>query len=486
MAAHRYWRLFSIYNNGYAYTNVCELEMFTSLGGSNVCTGGTAFSSSDYPGWEAAKAFDGVKTGDQGWSSLSSGSQANQWVGYDFGAGNDVEIEQVAITARTHAAGLGGLPRFFAIEWSDDGITWTQKGYIPPQTSWGANETRTFDIVNEISAEMSAVSLASRSFTHRVNRPASFKKSTTGGDGSLGGTVLESSAPVQGAIITVFDETAHAVAGQGTTNILGDWVVDNLNPNKTYFAVAKHPDDLWERKISSRRVPSRVNLTIKPSVLLGEHSSAILTAFATTDPYWANVVSLLHFDGNLTDEADLSRTWGGSYVAALGSGLEGSSALDKSARISVPDSGNGQPTPWVFYAEPCTLEFFLKRDSSSDAGNIISLWPSNIRFKCEILSSNLVFTAFIGSIRTMSFALPFIDSGLEHIAIVRGEDGIFSAFRQGVKLSETYGPYSGAVYSGTGGSVTAGGVTFDELRITKGVARYTANFTPPTLPFPNS
>ena len=109
MAAHRYWRLFSIYNNGYAHTNVCELEMFTSLGGPNVCTGGTAFASSEYPGWEAAKAFDGVKTGDHGWSTLSSGTQVNQWVGYDFGAGNDVEIEQVAITARTNATGNGGL-----------------------------------------------------------------------------------------------------------------------------------------------------------------------------------------------------------------------------------------------------------------------------------------------------------------------------------------------------------------------------------------
>ena len=203
------------------------------------------------------------------------------------------------------------------------------------------------------------------------------------------------------------------------------------------------------------------------------------------DPHWDKVVALLHFNGDLTDEADPDRVWRGSYVASPQSGVRGSTALDKTARISVPDSGAGLPTPWVFYKEPCTLEFFLRRDSSSDTGNIISLWGGNIRFKCEVLNSNLVFTAFIGAIRTMSFALPFIDSNLEHIAIVRGENGIFSAFRQGVKLPQTYGPYSGEVYAGTGLSVTAGGVTFDELRISKGVARYTENFTPPTNQFPH-
>lgn len=483
MAAHRYWRLLVRANNGGTCATICEVEMFTSIGGVNQCVGGNPIYSTFQVSWEPAKAFDGIKNADQGWASATNDIDG-AWIGYDFGAGNEKDIAQIAVTSRINASGLLQTPRVFQLQWSDDATTWYQKGSIDQQTGWTANETRTFT-TNEITTNLCYAVESQRQVFQPAIRVASFKKSTTGGDGSLGGTVLESSAPVQGAIITVFDETTHAVAGQGTTNILGDWVVDNINPNKTYFAVAKHPDDLWEMKISSRRVPSRVNLTIKPSVLLGENSSAILTAFAATDPYWANVVSLLHFDGNLTDEADLNRTWGGSYVAAVGSGLDGSTALDKSARISVPDSGNDQPTPWVFYAEPCTLEFFLKRDSSSDTGNIISLWPSNIRFKCEILSSNLVFTAFIGGIRTMSFALPFIDSDLEHIAIVRGEDGIFSAFRRGVKLSETYGPYSGAVYSGTGGSVTAGGVTFDELRITKGVARYTSNFTPPTLPFPN-
>ena len=277
-----------------------------------------------------------------------------------------------------------------------------------------------------------------------------------------------------------------------------NWKLDGLVDEQRYYC-SETPIDTANLPVPKAVLASHVRSYVDTDIELGntyyvvvssikgniEKVSQVIEVVAGGDPHWDKVVALLHFDGNLTDEAAPNRTWSGSYVAALGSGLGGSPALDKSSRISVPDSGSDLPTPWVFYGEPCTLEFFLRRDSALDTGNIISLWPSNIRFKCEVLSSNLVFTAFIGSVITMTFGIPFIDNNLEHIAIVRGEDGIFSAFRRGVKLSETYGPYSGEVYSGTGGSVTAGGVTFDELRITKGVARYTENFTPPDAPFPN-
>ena len=204
-------------------------------------------------------------------------------------------------------------------------------------------------------------------------------------------------------------------------------------------------------------------------------------AVVLVDKHWDKVISLLHFDGDLTDET--GRVWGGSFIPAIKPGIGGTLALDKTARISTPDSANSAPTPWVFYENEATLEFFLQRDSSGDSGNVISLWSGNIRFKCEIVSSELVFTAYIGGIRTMTFDLPFINNNFEHIALVKNSAGVFNLFRGGVMLPTQYGPFTGAMYAGTGGNVTCGGVTIDELRITKGVARYTADFTPPTAPF---
>lgn len=298
MAAHRYWRLRSLANNGGGCTTITELIMATTPGGATVCSGGTIIKSSEQAGWEAPKAFDGIVSGDQGWAS-ANGDIDGAWIGYDFGAGNSQDIVEVRVMSRTHSSYLNQTPKLFFIQYSDDGTNWYQRGPSSGiQTGWTANEIRTFSIGNSdtILSSLSLKGDSGRVAIFSTLRPSSFKKSTTGGDGSLGGTVLESSAPVQGAIITVFDETTHAVAGQGTTNILGDWVVDNINPNKTYFAVAKHPDDLWEMKISSRRRPSDQH-KIRMTMCADEHARCSIT----TDPldaYWSNVIAVMDNDAS--------------------------------------------------------------------------------------------------------------------------------------------------------------------------------------------
>ena len=119
MAAHRYWRVQVTANNGdTGYCNVGEVEMYTTLGGSDVCTGGTASSSSQQDAnFAAAKAFDNnvlTMFAFAPWSSNNPG-----WLKYDFGAGNDKDIVGVGLTM-SQASVPEQQYKDFSLQWSDD------------------------------------------------------------------------------------------------------------------------------------------------------------------------------------------------------------------------------------------------------------------------------------------------------------------------------------------------------------------------------
>jgi hypothetical protein len=120
--AHRYWRInVESKHSGNAYTVINEVEFRGSAGGIDLTGAGTPFSSSDFNGSTGAdKAFDNDPA-----LAWASGSGLPQQIGYDFGAGNDVFIEELTMTTQTSALYVDQFPKDFSIQYSDDNIAWT-------------------------------------------------------------------------------------------------------------------------------------------------------------------------------------------------------------------------------------------------------------------------------------------------------------------------------------------------------------------------
>jgi hypothetical protein len=132
--------------------------MRTSIGGANVCVGGTA-SANNYQGtYLPSKAFDGLTTDTglgNGWASVnttgSDGIGSFNWLMYDFGAGNEKDIQEIVLFA-PGTGGISGanmLPIAWRFQWSDDGVSWTtQRDYtfdaLTP--AWTYLSSRIYDV----------------------------------------------------------------------------------------------------------------------------------------------------------------------------------------------------------------------------------------------------------------------------------------------------------------------------------------------------
>jgi hypothetical protein len=126
---HRYWRLVmtgdSNPGGGGSVEGFSEMEMRTSVGGADVTGSGTASASSSFSGFTAAGAFanDGATT------EWASNGTLVSWLKYDFGAGNDQAIVEIAISART-STNVYQAPGPFKVQSSDDNTNWNDEWWI--------------------------------------------------------------------------------------------------------------------------------------------------------------------------------------------------------------------------------------------------------------------------------------------------------------------------------------------------------------------
>jgi hypothetical protein len=224
-------------------------------------------------------------------------------------------------------------------------------------------------------------------------------------------------------------------------------------------------------------------------------SSQSVEITAATDPYFASVVALLHLDGvdGSTTITDVTgKTWsaqGAAQIDTAQSKFGGASGLFDGGDDFVQQLGS---TDFDYGTGAFTIEFFIRfaattRQYVYDAvflnESAIIIRPSTGVVEVYGPSSHVI----------NSGATPFSTGIWYHIALVRNGNA-WTVYRDGVSYvtatdSRSWGSTTSAGIRVGGGSAASSvelNGHLDEVRITKGVARYTGNFTPPSAPFPDS
>lgn len=225
--------------------------------------------------------------------------------------------------------------------------------------------------------------------------------------------------------------------------------------------------------------------------------SGEIEVIADRDVHWDKVTALLHFNGDLIDASGKGTYTKTSGVTFSSTGALSGQAIKFDATYDYVSTNN--PSAWQFGGGDFTLEFFVYLNDSSTAYQaIISKWSSS-NGDCEFMfyrdSGSFRFDVRANNRSTyvvlLSAAQPTA-SQRTHVAISR-QDNVFRMFYDGVKQHEQTSSViiNAAASTLRIGELGAGRVPsvngcIDEIRITKGVARYTADFIPPTKPFLNS
>ena len=227
-----------------------------------------------------------------------------------------------------------------------------------------------------------------------------------------------------------------------------------------------------------------------------------------SDPHWDKVVSLLHFDGDQGSTSFPDET-GRSWVA------EGSARISTENKVFGSGSGRFDGTPNTRIVSAASPDFFLgtedfcieasvyiSGDSALSSGGarhaaiFVVAGPQGASLELLILgNSTKTGTGLALWNGTTLISVPGeIAHGEWHYLAVTRHGSVFRFWLNGSQLGSdqastiSFGSATSDAF--IGGSVVTGynyplNGWVDEVRISKGVGRYTENFTPPDKPFPN-
>jgi hypothetical protein len=219
------------------------------------------------------------------------------------------------------------------------------------------------------------------------------------------------------------------------------------------------------------------------------------------DPNFSSVSLLLHMDGSngsttFTDSSSnaLAMTAvGNAQISTAQSKFGGSSGLfDGSGDYLTCSTSGGQ---FNFGSNNLTVEAWVRAANVSGVKSICGIWPTNNTGSWRFLLVD-------SGVQFLWQATDFTQDGVgtgsvitaniwHHVAAVRTGtasliyvDGVLSGFKS---ITKTINSAQGSLQVGRNEDSNTWFMNgyIDDLRITKDIARYTGNFTPPTAAFPN-
>ena len=214
-------------------------------------------------------------------------------------------------------------------------------------------------------------------------------------------------------------------------------------------------------------------------------SSAQSLTVGSGDPHWDAVVLLMHFDGNVVDErggifneAGTVSYATGRFGQAMNLTTGDSGAVESAVRTTLDLPGDFTAEGWM---QPTGAGVFINRfDLTGGPGWQIEL----------LASGKLSFWQYPGGYIIHAVGPNVMDGLWHHVAATR-EGSTLRMFVDGVLVGTvtTSANYTSTVarlsvgYQAQGSARYPMRGSFDEVRITKGLARYTTDFTVPDTPF---
>ena len=214
------------------------------------------------------------------------------------------------------------------------------------------------------------------------------------------------------------------------------------------------------------------------------------------DPYYSSTSLLLHMDGTNGSTSFIDSgpnafpvTFGGSAQISTTQSKFGGASLainDTSSYISL-----GAQSQFAFGTGDFTIEMWIQFTNSLANKNFIDFRPSATAGAYPAMYVDPTFRYAVNSFnRITSTTTPTLGQWY-HVAVSR-QSGSTRMFINGVQEGGTYTDSTNYLVArgpiiGNGWDLSVYGMTgfIDDLRITKGVARYNSNFTPPTKAYPN-